>query len=131
MRMKLKYTILYVDDVIATLKFYEAAFGIATRKLHGEADYGELETGDMSLSFCARKLMQAIGKPTGLPQREAPVFEIAFETDDVAKAYQHALAHGALPVSAPEAMPWGQTVSYVTDLNGYMVEICSPVVPPT
>ena len=32
--MQLGYTILNVPDVSATLKFYEAAFGLATRLIH-------------------------------------------------------------------------------------------------
>jgi len=30
-------------------------------------------------------------------------------------------------VQPPEAMPWGQTTAYVTDPNGFLVEICTPV----
>ena len=128
--MKLKYTIFYVDDVPASLAFYQKAFGIGLRMMHGEGDYAELETGTTSLSFCSRTLMDQLGKSTARPEAGAPVFEIAFETDDVAAAFETAVAHGASPVSAPEDMPWGQTVSYVADLNGYLVEICSPVRPP-
>ena len=43
--MKLKYTILYVDDVAASLSLYERAFGLARRMLHESGDYGELDTG--------------------------------------------------------------------------------------
>jgi catechol 2,3-dioxygenase-like lactoylglutathione lyase family enzyme len=50
--MQLGYTILYVPDVPATLKFYEAAFGLPTRPL--------------------------------------------------------------------EVMPWGQTIAYVADINGFL-----------
>ncbi|NRA89340.1 MAG: hypothetical protein HRU28_18575, partial [Rhizobiales bacterium] len=42
-------------------------------------------------------------------------------------AYDHALKSGATPVSAPTEKPWGQTVSFVRDLNGCLVEIASPV----
>lgn len=125
--MKFKYAIFYVDDVAASLAFYKAAFGLDVRMIHGEGDYAELETGTTSLSFCSRTLMDRIGKPTARPQADAPVFEIAFETDDVAGAFRQATAHGASPVSMPEDTPWGQTVAYVADLNGYLVEICSPV----
>ncbi|MFO0110274.1 MAG: VOC family protein, partial [Alphaproteobacteria bacterium] len=33
----------------------------------------------------------------------------------------------AAPLKKPEQKPWGQTVAYVRDLNGFLVEICSPV----
>ena len=56
--MKFGYTILYVPDVPATLRFYEAAFGLKTRFLHEGGDYGELETGstaEAARDICARK----------------------------------------------------------------------------
>jgi hypothetical protein len=26
-----------------------------------------------------------------------------------------------------EVMPWGQTIAYVADINGFLVELCTPV----
>jgi len=34
---------------------------------------------------------------------------------------------GAEIVKQPEAKPWGQTVGYLKDLNGFLVELCTPV----
>jgi hypothetical protein len=59
---QLGYTILYVTDVLATLKFYEAAFRQTTRFLQGGGDYDELETGSTALAFSAHHLMQQLGK---------------------------------------------------------------------
>lgn len=125
--MKLRYTILYVEDVAATLAFYAEAFGIQRRMLHESGQYGELDTGATTLSFSALTLMESLGKTPGRPHPHYPVFEIAFETDDVAAAYARALTAGATPVQGPEHMSWGQTTAYVRDLNGFLVEICSPV----
>lgn len=71
--------------------------------------------------------MRELGKAPGRPSPKAPVFEIAFETDDVKSAYDRAVAAGASPAQDVRDEPWGQTTSYVTDPNGYLVEICSPV----
>jgi hypothetical protein len=30
-------------------------------------------------------------------------------------------------VQPPEQMPWGQTVAYVADLDGFLVELCTPM----
>ncbi|MEO1523627.1 MAG: VOC family protein, partial [Cyanobacteria bacterium J06633_2] len=49
--MKLKYTILYVENVSATLNFYEQSFGLQTKMLHESGDYGELDTGETTLAF--------------------------------------------------------------------------------
>ena len=51
----LGYVILYVNDVAASLAFYEMAFGLARRFFHddnGKA-YGELETGTTRLTFAS------------------------------------------------------------------------------
>ena len=125
--MKLRYTILYVEDVAASLDFYAAAFGIRRRMLHESGDYGELDTGATTLSFSSRRLMTELGKTPGRADTAAPVFEIAFETDDVAAAHARAVAAGAVNVQDPENMPWGQTTAYVRDPDGFLVEICSPV----
>ena len=125
--MKLRYTILYVEDVAASLDFYAAAFGIRRRMLHDSGDYGELDTGATTLSFSSRRLMTELGKSPGRADPTAPVFEIAFETGDVAAAHASAIAAGAENVQEPQDMPWGQTTAYVRDRDGFLVEICSPV----
>jgi catechol 2,3-dioxygenase-like lactoylglutathione lyase family enzyme len=53
--------------------------------------------------------------------------EIGFVTDDVPAAWDAALAAGAIVVSPPTTKPWGQTVAYVRDLDGMLIEICTPV----
>jgi len=125
--MQLGYTILYVPDVPATLRFYEAAFGLKTRFLHEGGDYGELDTGSTTLAFSAHRLMQQLGKNPQTAKPEAPSFEIALCTPDVPAALAQAVAAGATPMRPVEVMPWGQTIAYVADLNGFLVELCTPV----
>lgn len=125
--MKLGYTIFYVDDVRSHLSFYERAFGLKTRFLHDSGDYGELDTGTTALAFCSRTLMVELGKSPGRPEAGKPVFEIALVTADVPAAVEQALSAGALLIQAPAEMPWGQTVAYVADPEGFLVEICTPV----
>ena len=125
--MQLGYTILYVPDVPATLKFYEAAFGLTTRFLHESGDYGELETGTTALAFSAHSLMQQLGKNPQAANAHAPSFEIALCTPDVPAALARAVAAGATPMRPVEVMPWGQTIAYVADLNGFLVELCTPM----
>ena len=125
--MKLKYTILYVESVSATLDFYEKAFGFKTNFSHEAGDYGELDTGETTLSFSSLKLMQELGKNPQQPSASAPVFEIALETTDVSKWLNQAIICGATLVQDIKKEPWGQTTSYVSDINGFLVEICSPV----
>ncbi len=125
--MKLKYTILYVENVEKTLAFYENAFGLKRAMLHEGGDYGELDTGSTTLSFSSIKLMKELGKKVGHVDAQNPIFEIAFETENVAEALQKALNAGATLVQNVRDEPWGQTTSYIADHNGFLIEICSPV----
>ncbi len=128
--MQFRYTILYVNSVSDTLDFYASAFGLKIAMLHESGDYGELDTGSTKLSFSSLKLMDALGKNPSTPKPDSPAFEIAFETDDVKTALAQALNAGATLVQDVEEMPWGQTTAYVADINGFLVEICTPVVQP-
>lgn len=129
--MKLKYVILYVDSVRATTEFYRAAFGLEINFIVDGDDYGEMSTGNTVLSFSSRSSMSSLGKNPDHPDPGAPAFEIAFETDDVPAALGRAIAAGATLVQDVRDEPWGQTTSYVSDINGYLVEICSPVSAPS
>lgn len=125
--MRLGYTILYVADVRSALRFYGDAFGLSTRFLHESGDWGELDTGATALSFCSRSLLAQMGKEVAAPDVKRPCSEIALVTDDVPAAYARALAQGATGLQEPQDMPWGQTVAYVADPNGFWVELCTPM----
>ena len=59
---------------------------------------------------------------------KAPLgIEIAMVTPDVAGLLASATEAGATVVSEPVEKPWGQTVAYVRDNHGFLVEICSPL----
>jgi lactoylglutathione lyase len=128
--MRFGYTILYVDDVSRAIDFYERAFGLARRFMADDATYGEMETGDTTLSFARHTLVGGFlpgGYRRNDPAEPPAGVEIGFVTDDVPAAWDAAIAAGAIVVSAPETKPWGQTVAYVRDLEGMLVEICTPV----
>jgi lactoylglutathione lyase len=128
--MKLGYTIVYVADVAASLAFFEEAFGLRRRFLHESGTYGELDTGETTLSFAAHALAEAnfaggyvkadaSGPPLGM--------EIGLVTEHVASAHARAIEAGARELSPPVTKPWGQVVSYVRAPDGCLVEICSPI----
>jgi catechol 2,3-dioxygenase-like lactoylglutathione lyase family enzyme len=127
--MKLGYALLYVDDVVKSLEFYEKAFGLERGFLHESHQYGELDTGGTKLGFVHHDTAGSHGfeyEKASLKNKAAG-FEIGLVTKDVASAYARAVKAGAVGVSEPKTKPWGQTVSYVRDLNGVLVEICSPM----
>jgi len=130
--VSLGYVILYVKDVAASLSFYEKAFGLTRRFFHddnGKA-YGELETGAARLSFCSlEQVKEALNQPVTIADpKEAPLgFEIALVTADVPALYARAVSSGATAIKKPSVKPWGQTVAYLRDQDGHLVELCTPL----
>ena len=51
--MKFAYTILYVSNVQESLNFYERAFGFEIKFVSPQGDYGELISGETTLSFAS------------------------------------------------------------------------------
>jgi catechol 2,3-dioxygenase-like lactoylglutathione lyase family enzyme len=128
--MKFAYTILYVRDVARSLAFYETAFGLRRRFLHESGGYGELDTGATTLAFASHEVAQsnlAGGFQPSDPARPPVASEVAFATADVPSAYERAVRTGAAGVAEPKTKPWGQMVAYVRDLDGHLVELCTPL----
>lgn len=128
----LGYVILYVNDVAASLHFYEQAFGLARRFFNDEGGkaYGELETGPARLAFASLTLAREhVGaqvveaSPSGPPL----AVEVGLVTPAVETLYERAIRAGAIPVMEPSVKPWGQTVAYVRDNAGHLVELCTPM----
>jgi lactoylglutathione lyase len=130
--LQLGYVILYVPNVPATLDFYERAFSLSRRFLHPGGDYAELETGATALAFAAESLALESGLALRHTRLDAPpaAVEIALVTEELDAAYERAVAAGATPFKPPVLKPWGQRVAYVRDLNGALVELCTPIAPP-
>jgi catechol 2,3-dioxygenase-like lactoylglutathione lyase family enzyme len=128
--MKFAYTIIYVPDVLASVEFFEKAFGLRRRFVHESGDYGELDTGATLLAFATHELGSS-NLPGGYVkanQSDTPLgMEIALVTDNVAEAHDRAIDAGAVSIKEPLLKPWGQMVSYVRCPDGTLVEICSPV----
>ena len=128
----LGYVLLYVNDVAASLAFYEKAFGLARRFFHddhGKA-YGELETGATRLAFVSLALAGEHLKQevvAAAPDKAPLGVEIALTTPDVPALFKRAVDAGAAVVSEPATKPWGQTVAYLRDNSGHLVELCTPM----
>jgi lactoylglutathione lyase len=125
--MQLGYVILYVQDVPASVAFYEKAFGLKRRFLHESNTYGEMETGATALAFADESLARSNGTKfePARPDRDAPAVEVAFVVDDPAAAHDHAVAAGAVSIAPAKKKPWGQIVAYVRDNSGFLVELCT------
>ncbi len=56
--MHFGYSIFYVQDVPATLAFFQQAFALEVAFVHESGMYGELATGQTKLAFAALELSQ-------------------------------------------------------------------------
>ena len=128
--IKFAYTILYVQDVSKAVEFYEAAFGLKRKFVTPDNDYGELLVGETTLSFASTALAKSnlsdgfiesnlSAKPFGI--------EIGFTTENVEETVSSAVSAGATIVEHAKTKPWGQVVAYVRDIDGFLIEICTPM----
>ncbi|HAT42638.1 MAG TPA: glyoxalase [Rheinheimera sp.] len=128
--MHFGYSIFYLQDVPATLAFFQQAFALEVAFVHESGMYGELATGQTKLAFAALELSQlnfAGGATASSLDAPPQASEIGLVTEDVAKAYQTALAAGASALAEPKVKPWGQTVAFLRTPQGLLVELCSPL----
>lgn len=128
--IKFAYTILYVNDVEKTIAFYETAFGFTKKFIAPGNEYGELVSGETTLSFASTTLAHSNLKEgfTASSLNNKPFgIEVGFATNDVDAAVQAAVEAGATLVEQPKTKPWGQVVAYVRDLDGFLIEICTPM----
>jgi len=128
--MKFAYTILYVEDVAKTIAFYEKAFGFKQKFITPEKDYGELISGETTISFASTDLAKSNfkdGFTLSTPSQKPFGIELAFTSKNIEQDYETAINAGAIEVSKIAEKPWGQKVAYVKDLNGFLIEICTPM----
>lgn len=123
---RLARIIRHVPDARATADFYARAFGLSEKLALGE-DYIAMETGETVLGFARQGFFEReTGLHIGAPHGDSSQ-EIALEVPDVAAAHAHAMAAGAEEVLAPVDKAWGQTISYLRDPDGALVQLCSPI----
>ncbi len=126
--MKFGYTVIWVDDVVKTVEFYEKAFGLVRRTLEDKGNFiwAELETGSTTLAFSssneAQKLFPGGCHPNNSAQPPASI-QLSFVTPDVGTAYMKAIGAGAKGLDVPKTQHGGHTIARVRDPNGVLVSL--------
>ena len=126
---KLGWVIVYVPDVREAVAFYERAFGLLPTFIDDGGDFAQLDTGSTALAFGSESLAtRFVGDFRRADPGAPPVnVEVALVFDDVPTGFSRAVEAGCTPLAAPEVKPHGQTVGYVRDPFGTLLELCSPV----
>lgn len=111
--------VVYTSDVAASVAFYERATGLAPSYYDCELGFALLgpEQAVAVASHAAGTLMLEAGYAPATHGRVRGA-ELAFWSDDVAGAFEAAVAAGAVALTPPRVMPWGQTVAYVEAPEG-------------
>jgi lactoylglutathione lyase len=128
--VKFTYTILYVKDVAKSITFYEQAFGFVRKFITPDNSYGELLTGETTISFATIDLANSnlsAGFTESNPEVKPFGIELGFATADVQITVDAAISAGAILVEDLKVKPWGQSVAYVRDIDGFLIEICTPM----
>ncbi|MBY0405920.1 MAG: VOC family protein [Cyanobacteria bacterium] len=125
--MNLDYIVMYVHQLEPTLSFYQTAFGLTVKFRHDSGQYAEMMAGAITLGFAEHSLMASLLPIDYLkisPSSPPPGIQLSFKSDQIGDDYHRALQNGAISVSAPKNMPWGDCVAYIRDINGFLIEIC-------
>ena len=114
--------IVYVEDVAASLAFYEVVLGVERDHLDDDGSYGELKSG---IGFAANwhaernlDLPFRRSEPDGI----ALGFELDFAVDDVDAVFERAIEAGADPAWEPQDKPWGRAAMF-RDPDGVLVHV--------
>jgi lactoylglutathione lyase len=130
MATEIGMTLLYVQDVQASIGFYEEAFGLE-RDAKVPAELGDIfqRSAGSTLGFVQRDFTEdhVGGVARVAPERDAPPVIVLFAVPDVDAAYRRAIDAGARSVRAPEDKPLGFRVAYVRDRDGFLVELATPI----
>ncbi|SFC68604.1 Uncharacterized conserved protein PhnB, glyoxalase superfamily [Flexibacter flexilis DSM 6793] len=124
------YTILYVERVACSVAFYQKAFGFDLKFMTPDESYAELLTGATTLAFASKELANSNlkeGFQTSDLSAHPFGIELGFVVEDVPAAVERAQKAGATLTEAPKQKPWGQTVAYLRDTNGFLIELCTPM----
>lgn len=119
------YVVLVVADLDASVDFYTLTLGL--RLGHRSGAYAQLDTGRTRISLYHRGAMgEVLGFPLEAPSPRAPSFELGFKVADVDAVFAALVAAGATPACAPTDRHWGQRTAYVSDPDGYLIELAQP-----
>jgi len=121
---------LFVDDVEASVRFYEAVLSLTPPPTYDPDGYVPVGGGAVTIGLQRHAALPASHhfRPDGFKGPRGVGVEIVVEVDDVQAAFTRAA--GAVTkqggqIEQLEAQPWGRTDFRVIDPDGYYVRVTS------
>ena len=117
---------LFVADVDASIRFYEAALGFRVERR--EADYASLRRGAAVLGLAPIEKLPPRGEGPGFTQESVRAargagVEIVLEVDDLDAALPQAEGSGYALAKPLQGRPWGLRDFRIADPDGYYIRV--------
>lgn len=119
---------LFVNDMGTMIRFYRDVLGFEIKEGEDTSNVYLVKDGTLFLLYSRQDFEKMTSRKYEYIKGLNGHFEIALYVDtfeEVDKAYEDAVAKGAVSVLAPETEPWGQRTCYIADPEGNLVEIGS------
>lgn len=123
---------LLVGDMAASMKFWRDVMGLKMTFGDETMGYAYFETGSAGVELLTRAgFVEALGEAASAPTPEGRPAVLVFNVDDVDAAYTDFVERGAAAVAGPQDRPaWGVRSAHLSDPDGYIVEIYTPLARP-
>jgi len=120
---------LLVRDSAAAIRFWRDVMGLRMTFGDEAMGYAYFETDSAGVELMTREgFAGAIGEAASTPTPAGRPAVLVFRVDDVDDAYADLVRRGATAVTGPQDRPvWGARSAHVSDPDGYIIEIYSPL----
>lgn len=112
---------LLVDSLSISREFYENKLGLTVKST--DTGFVEYKLGETPIALFEKKFATSMFPSKYMTHAGGLV--LALKVDSVEKQCQKLKSLGVEIFEGPKEVPWGQTVAYLHDPNGYIIEITS------
>ena len=121
MSVDFRYLTIHVPNVWQTCEWYRMVFGFLS-VTSADATAARLDVPGQRLYFTAHAAQEQVFSRRRLNSflSDPAAFHLVIATSDLQQLFDHALAHGAVPVLNPSPDAQGQPITSLRDLNGQM-----------
>ena len=115
---------IHVLNVWQTCEWYRMVFGFLSIT-SADASAARLDVPGQRLYFAAHAVQEQVSSQRRLNSflSGPAAFHLAIVTADVQQLFDHALAHGAVPVLDPAPDAQGLLIASLRDLNGILIQL--------
>jgi len=124
MSVDFRYLTIHVPNVWQTCEWYRTVFSFPCI-ISADATAARLDVPGQRLYFAAHAAQEQVFSQRRLNSflSDPAAFHLTIATSDLQQLFDHALAHGAVPVLNPSPDAQGQPIASLRDLNGILIQL--------